>query len=94
MCHDSRRAELPGLITLKWPMRFVHSAEEWAKWTLWLFGFVRPDLVDRLRFSSLCRFVQSFHGYALRTQRQPATNCPPLSNYNGTTVTEVNATWQ
>lgn len=51
-------------------------SKEWAKWTLWLFGFVRPDLVDRLRFSSLCRFVQSFHGYALRTQRQPATNCP------------------
>lgn len=58
--------ELPGLITLKWPMRFVFVPCT-VSGQSGLCGWLRPDLVDRLRFSSLCRFVQSFHGYALRT---------------------------
>lgn len=50
---------------------------------------------DRLRFSSLCRFVQSFHGFVLRTQRCRGPGHQQIgqqANYYGTTVTEVNAT--
>lgn len=70
--------ELPGLITLKWPMRFVFVPCT-VSGQSGLCGWLRPDLVDRLRFSSLCRFVQSFHGYALRTQRCRLSQLKPTN---------------